>query len=71
MLSMERLYNLLGWDQVPGSREELKVLRAWLAELAENKGEDWIRRHRFMLRDQWRYFLKHGVEKWGRPPTEK
>ena len=68
MISMERLYNLLGWEQVDGTRQELKVLRAWIDELEKNKGQDWIRRHRLMLRDQWRYFLKHGVEKLGKPP---
>jgi hypothetical protein len=68
MISMERLYNQLNWEQVDGTRQELKVLRAWIDELEKNKGQDWIRRHRLMLRDQWRYFLKHGVEKLAKPP---
>jgi hypothetical protein len=67
---MEQIYNLLGWEELPGNREESRILRIWLEELALNKGEEWIRRHRFMLRDQWRYFVKHGVEKLGEPPKE-
>ncbi len=48
---------------------KLKVLRVCIDELAKNKGEEWVRQHRVMLRGQWRYFVKHGVEKLGKPPT--
>jgi hypothetical protein len=64
---MEQIYNLLGWEELPGNSDEMEVLRIWLDELAKNKGEEWIRRHRLMLRDQWRYFVKHGVDKLGKP----
>ena len=45
MLSMDQLYNFLGWEELPGTRDELKVLRIWIDELAQNKGEEWVRRH--------------------------
>ncbi len=45
MLTMERLYNLLGWEALPGNKEEKKVLRIWVDELVKNKGEEWVRRH--------------------------
>ncbi len=70
MLSMDQVYNLLGWEELPGTRDEREVLRIWIDELAQNKGEEWVRRHRVMLRDQWRYFVKHGVDKLGKPPIE-
>lgn len=46
---------------------KLKVLRVWIDELAKNKGEEWVRQHRVMLRGQWRYLVRHGVEKLGKP----
>ena len=70
MLSMDQVYNLLGWEELPGTRNEREVLRIWIDELAQNKGEEWVRRHRVMLRDQWRYFVKHGVDKLGKPPVK-
>ena len=70
MLTMEEVYNLLGWEALPGNKEEKKVLRIWVDELVKNKGEEWVRRHQSMLRDQWRYFVKHGVGKLGKPPTD-
>ena len=70
VLSMDQLYNLLGWEELLGTRNELEVLRIWIDELAQNKGEEWVRRHRVMLRDQWRYFVKHGIDKLGKPPIE-
>ena len=28
MLSMDQLYNFLGWEELPGTRDELEVLRS-------------------------------------------
>jgi hypothetical protein len=46
---MDQLYNLLGWDELPGTRDELEVLRIWIDELAQNKGEEWVRRHAMVV----------------------
>ena len=35
MLSMDQLYNFLGWEELPGTRDELVVLRIWIDELAQ------------------------------------
>ena len=70
MLTMDKVYNLLGWEALPGNKEEKEVLRIWVDELVKNKGEEWVRRHQLMLRDQWRYFVKYGVEKLGKPPSD-
>jgi hypothetical protein len=70
VLSMDQLYNLMDREELPGTRDELEVLQIWIDELAQNKGEEWVRRHRVMLRDQWRYFVKHGIDKLGKPPIE-
>ena len=35
MVSMDQLYNFLGWEELPGTRDELEVLRIWIDELAQ------------------------------------
>ena len=37
MLSMDQLYNFLGWEELPGTRDELEVLRIWIDEWAQKK----------------------------------
>jgi hypothetical protein len=32
---MDQLYNFLGWEELPGTRDELEVLRIWIDELAQ------------------------------------
>ena len=71
MLSVDQLYNLLGWEELPGTRDEPEGLRIWIDELAQNKGEEWVQRHRVMFRDQWRYLVKHGIDKLGNPLSSK
>ena len=33
-LSMDQIYNLLGWEELPGTRDEREVLRIWIDENA-------------------------------------
>ena len=39
VLSMDKLYNFLGWEELPGTRDEFEVLRIWIDELATIKGK--------------------------------
>jgi hypothetical protein len=32
---MDQLYNFLGWEELPGTRDELEVFRVWIDELAQ------------------------------------
>jgi hypothetical protein len=32
---MDQLYNFLGWEELPGTRDELQVLQIWIDELAQ------------------------------------
>jgi hypothetical protein len=52
-LSLERVHELLGTQEIPGSAKELDVLSVRMGELLELNGEEWIRANRRMLLEQW------------------
>ena len=57
LISLEKTYELLGWEKLPGDKEDLLFLRMWLQEIVEDKGEDWVKAHREFLRNEWDYVL--------------
>jgi hypothetical protein len=57
LISLEKTYELLGWEKLPGDKEDLLFLRMWLQEIVEDKGEDWVKEHREFLRNEWDYVL--------------
>ncbi|MGD8372951.1 MAG: hypothetical protein PVF76_01710 [Syntrophobacterales bacterium] len=57
LISLEKTYELLGWEKLPGDKEDLLFLRMWLQEIVEEKGEDWVKEHREFLRNEWDYVL--------------
>jgi hypothetical protein len=57
LISLEKTYELLGWEKLPGDKEDLLFLRMWLQEIVEEKGEDWVIEHREFLRNEWDYVL--------------
>lgn len=57
LLSLEKTYDLLGWEKIPGDKEDLLFLRMWLQEIVEEKGEFWVKEHRQFLRDEWDHVL--------------
>jgi len=57
-LSLEKVCELLGTAEIPGTEKELDVLRTRLGELLELNGERWIRKNRRMLLDQWRQIVE-------------
>lgn len=61
LLSLETVFKLLGTQNIPGSKNELKILCIRISELVEVNGEDWIRTHRQQLIDEWYYIVRQGI----------
>jgi hypothetical protein len=57
-LSLEKVSDLLGTQEIPGSENELKVLCVRIRELLEMNGEDWVLQNREKLLAQWKYVVK-------------
>ena len=57
-LSLEKVSDLLGTQEIPGSENELKVLCVRIRELLEMNGEDWVLQNREKLLEQWKYVVK-------------
>jgi hypothetical protein len=53
LLSLEKTLELLGAADLPGDMEEL---RRYTTDLVNEKGEEWVSKHRQLLVDQWMMF---------------
>ena len=60
-LSQAKVSDLLGTHKIPGSENELKILRIRIGELAEMNGEDWVRQNRQKLLDEWDYIIRQNI----------
>ena len=60
-LSLEKVSDLLGTQEIPGSENELKVLCIRIRELVEMNGEDWVRQNRQKLLDEWDYIIRQKI----------
>ena len=60
-LALETVFKLLGTQNIPGSRQELKILCIRISELVELNGEAWIRENRQKLIDEWYYIVRQGI----------
>ena len=49
----EAVLRLLRTREIPGTPEQLELLRIRLGELAEINGREWVLRHRERLLNQW------------------
>ena len=58
-MNSDKLYDLLGTRDIPGSPEELKILCTRIKELLEMNGEEWIRENRRNLLSEWEYALRY------------
>ena len=61
LLSLEKVFKLLGTQNIPGSPKELEILCIRISELAELNGEEWIRENRQKLIDEWYYIVRQGI----------
>ena len=57
-LSQEKLFDLLGNRDIPGTPEELKLLAVRIRELVELNGEQWVRKNSQLLLSEWAYALR-------------
>ncbi len=60
-LSLEKVSDLLGKQEIPGSENELKILCVRIRELVEMNGEDWVRQNRKKLLKQWEFIIQHKI----------
>jgi hypothetical protein len=51
---------LLGSTDIPGTPEELDQLVRWTKNLAEDRGENYVKENRRRLLNQWDYILDLG-----------
>ena len=60
-LSLKKVCDLLRTQKIPGSENELKVLRVRIRELVEMNGEDWVRQNSQKLLDEWDYIVRKKI----------
>ena len=59
-MSLEKLFDLLGTRDIPGTPDELKLLAVRIRELVELNGEQWVRKNSQRLLSEWAYALHLG-----------
>jgi len=60
-LSLEKVFDLLGKDDIPGSDNELEKLCVRIRELVDSNGEDWVKKNRQELLLEWDYIVRQGI----------
>jgi hypothetical protein len=60
-LSLEKVGDLLGTQEIPGSENELKVLCVRIRELVELNGEVWVRQNSQKLLGEWDYIVRKKI----------
>jgi hypothetical protein len=61
VLSLEKVFDLLGKSEIPGSDRELEKLCIRIRELVDANGEDWVRENRQELLLEWEYIVRQGI----------
>ena len=60
-LSRQKLFELLGTSEIPGTDEQIQIFCVRLGELMEMNGERWIRQHRLKLLAEWTDIIEQGI----------
>ncbi len=60
-LSLDKVFDLLGRDDIPGSEKELAKLCTRICELVEANGQDWVKKNRQKLLAEWEYIVREGI----------
>jgi hypothetical protein len=60
-ISPEKVREILGTQEIPGSQNELKLLCIRIQELVDMNGEDWVRRNRQKLLKEWDYIIQQKI----------
>ena len=56
-IPLDKVYDLLGTHQIPGSEKELEVLCVRIGELVEMNGDKWVKENRKKLLVEWNYVI--------------
>lgn len=62
-LTVDKLMELLGTEEIPGSAKERAILCIRVGELVAINGEKWVRRNRKRLLDEWSRVVSGGYIK--------
>ena len=62
-LTLDKLIDLLGTDQIPGTAKERAVLCVRIGELVAMNGEKWVRQNRDRLLEEWSVVVTSGFIK--------
>ena len=60
-LSLEKVCELLGQSEIPGSAIELEKLCIRIHELVKANGEDWVIENRQKLLSEWDFIVQQGI----------
>ncbi len=60
-LSLKKVCDILGRDNIPGSEKELIKLCTRIRELVEANGQDWVKKNRQKLLAEWEYIVREGI----------
>ena len=60
-LSLEKVFELLGTNDIAGSEKELAKLCVRVRELVDANGADWLKQNRQNLLKEWEYIVQHGI----------
>ena len=60
-IPLDRVFDLLGTQQIPGSEKELEVLCIRISELVESNGDTWVKENRQRLLVEWNYVVCSGT----------
>ena len=60
-ISPEKVRDILGTQEIPGSQNELKILCVRIRELVDMNGEDWVRANRQKLLNEWNYIIQQKI----------
>ena len=56
-IPLDKVYDLLGTHQIPGSEKELEILCVRIGELVEMNGDTWVKENRKKLLVEWDYVI--------------
>lgn len=60
-MPLEKVCDLLGQREIPGTPDQLNRLCVRIRELSEMNGEEWVRQNKETLLHQWTEMLRQGA----------
>jgi hypothetical protein len=60
-IQLDKVFDLLGTQQIHGSDKELEILCIRIGELVELNGDKWVKENRQKLLDEWNYVVCSGT----------